>query len=181
MSFALASSDALTTRPQRARDIGLLLLRIFVGLTIAAHGAQKLFGWFGGFGIKGTGKFLTSAGYPAGEAFAVVSGLCEFLGGLGLVLGLLTPLSAAMVLGNMVNAIVVSWNGFGAEGFFAQDGGIEYQLIMAAASAALAFTGPGGYALDRFVPGLRHHRLGYGVAGVLLGVVVGVIVLLLRS
>jgi putative oxidoreductase len=181
MSFALASSDALTTRPARARDVGLLLLRIFVGLTIAAHGAQKLFGWFGGYGIKGTGKYFTSVGYPAGEQFAVVSGLCEFLGGLGLVLGLLTPLSAALVLGNMINAMAVSWNGFSARGFFAQDGGIEYQLMIAASSAALALTGPGAYALDRFVPGLRHHRLGYGVAGVLLGVVVGVIVLMLRS
>ena len=68
----------------RAYDTGLLLVRLAVGLTMAAHGAQKLFGWFGGGGIHGTARFFTMSGYPAGQAMAVVSGLTETLGGLAL-------------------------------------------------------------------------------------------------
>ncbi|WP_240466701.1 DoxX family protein [Streptomyces sp. S5] len=80
-------------------DAGLLLLRIAVGAIMAAHGAQKLFGWFGGGGIDGTAQFFTSVGYPAGEAMATVAALTETFGGLALILGLLTPLAAAAVTG----------------------------------------------------------------------------------
>jgi putative oxidoreductase len=162
--------------PAHAYDLGLLVLRLALGLTMAAHGAQKLFGWFGGGGIDGTGQFFAASGYPSPKAFAVVAGLSETLGGLGLVLGLLTPLAAAAVAGTLVNAIAVKWGG----GFFAPQG-IEYELLIALGAVALALTGPGRIAFDRFLPGLRSHRLGYGVGAVALGVVVAGITLMLRK
>ncbi|WP_030253581.1 DoxX family protein [Streptomyces violens] len=159
-----------------ARHLGLLLLRLAVGLTMAAHGSQKLFGWFGGPGLDGTGQFFTMSGYPSGKAMAVVAGLTETFGGLGLALGLLTPLAGAAVLGTMVNALAVKWGG----GFFAPKG-IEYELLLTVAAAALTLTGPGRWAVDRLLPGLRRERAAYGVAAVALGVIVAFVVLLLRK
>ncbi|WP_455360441.1 DoxX family protein [Streptomyces sp. SYSU K21746] len=157
-------------------DVGLLLLRLVVGLTMAAHGTQKLFGWFGGFGISGTGQGFTMSGYPAGETMAVIAGLSETLGGLGLAAGLLTPLSAAALIGVLVNALAVRWSG----SFFAPKG-VEYELILVTAAAALALTGPGRYALDHVLPVLRYHRLAQGVGAVVLGAVAGGVVLLIRG
>ncbi|MET9699750.1 DoxX family protein [Streptomyces sp. NPDC006529] len=155
---------------------GLLILRLVLGLTMAAHGSQKLFGWFGGGGISGTGKFFTASGYPAGNTMAVVAGLSETLGGLGLAAGLLTPLAAAAIVGTMINAIAVKGTG----SFFAP-AGIEYELLLTAAAAALALTGPGRFALDRFLPVLRDHRPAFGALAVVLGVVLAGAVLLARS
>ncbi|WP_424216667.1 DoxX family protein (plasmid) [Streptomyces sp. BI20] len=160
-------------------DTGLLLLRLVLGLTVAAHGAQKLFGWFGGGGIEGTGAFFGASGYPAPEFFAVVAGLTEVLGGLGVALGLLTPLAAAGVAGTLVNAVAVK--GLGA--FFAP-AGVEYELLLVAAAAALALTGPGRYAADRVLPaGLRAPlaapRTGLFALG--LGVLLAVVTLALRA
>lgn len=148
-----------------------------VGLTVAGHGVQKLFGWFGGGGIDGTGAFFSSSGYPAGDAMAVVAGLTETLGGLGLALGLLAPLAAAAVAGTMVNALAVAWSG----SFFVAAGGVEYEVLLVAVSAALALTGPGRYALDRFVPVVRSHRLQYGAAALGLAAVLAAATLLARS
>src|SRR5690606_15400585 len=92
-------------------DTGLLVLRLALGLTMAAHGAQKLFGWFGGGGLEGTGQFFAMSGYPAGETMALIAGLTETLGGLALAVGLLTPLAGAAVLGTMINAMAVKWGG----------------------------------------------------------------------
>ncbi|MFD9812458.1 DoxX family protein [Streptomyces sp. NPDC059080] len=155
---------------------GLLVLRLVIGATMAAHGAQKLFGWFGGPGLDGTGQFFTMSGYPAGHTMAVVAGLSEVLGGLGLVVGLFTPLAAAAVVGTMINALAVKWGG----GFFAPKG-VEYELLLTLGAAALALTGPGRYALDRWVPVLRSHRLRYGALALILGVVLAGIVLLVRN
>ncbi|MGW3247868.1 DoxX family protein [Streptomyces sp. NPDC001070] len=159
--------------PPHAYDTGLLLLRLSLGLTMAGHGSQKLFGWFSGGGLTGTGQLFTSLGYPSGKAMAVVAGLSELLGGLGLVLGLLTPVAAAAVVGMMVNAISVKWHG----GFFAPNG-MEYELVLAAGATALALTGPGRLAADHHVPGVRDHRIGFGIASVALGVLIAVVVLL---
>ncbi|MFG3050104.1 DoxX family protein [Kitasatospora sp. NPDC048239] len=159
-----------------AYDAGLLLLRLALGLTMAAHGSQKLFGWFGGGGIDGTGQFFTMSGYPAGDAMAVVAGLTEALGGLALAVGLLTPLAAAAIVGTMVNAIAVTWGG----GFFAPKGS-EYELLLTAGAAALALTGPGRYAVDRFLPVLRSHRLAYGASAVVVGLLTAGVILLLRK
>ncbi|MDQ1033746.1 putative oxidoreductase [Streptomyces sp. V3I8] len=162
--------------PLHAYDVGLLILRVTIGLTAAAHGTQKLFGWFGGGGLDGTGQFFAMSGYPSGRSMAVVAGLSETLGGLGLVVGLFTPLAGAAVLGTMINALAVKWGG----GFFAPDG-VEYELVLAAAAAALALTGPGRLAVDRHLPVLRAHRLVHGVAAVVLAVVLAALVLLVRD
>lgn len=159
-----------------AHDVGLLLLRVVLGLTMAAHGSQKLFGWFGGGGISGTGKFFTASGYPAGDAMAVIAGLTETLGGLGLVAGLLTPLAGAAVVGTMINAMAVH----GAGSFFAP-AGVEYEILLTAGAAALALTGPGRYAADRFLPVLRDHRLAHGILAVVLGAVIAGVLLLVRN
>ncbi|MFF2543930.1 DoxX family protein [Kitasatospora sp. NPDC058063] len=175
VSPARDTAGPATTSPH-AYDAGLLLLRLALGLTMAAHGSQKLFGWFGGGGIDGTGQFFTMSGYPAGDAMAVVAGLTETLGGLALAVGLLTPLAGAAIVGTMVNAIAVTWGG----GFFAPKGS-EYELLLTAGAAALALTGPGRYAVDRFLPVLRAHRLAYGVAAVVVGLVTAGVILLLRK
>ncbi|HEY4456486.1 MAG TPA: DoxX family protein [Pseudonocardiaceae bacterium] len=183
--MSTATESATATAPAQhtahgatahAYDVGLLLMRVMVGIAMAAHGSQKLFGWFGGGGIHGTGEFFSQSGYPAGEAMAVVSGLVETFGGLALILGLLTPLAAAAIVGDMLNAVAVKWTG----GFFAPSG-FEYELLLTIASASLAFTGPGRYAVDRILPVLRNHRLAYGALTVLVAVIVGAIMLLLRK
>ncbi|MGW4824566.1 DoxX family protein [Streptomyces sp. NPDC004227] len=170
-----AAPETAPAAPAHAYDAGLLVLRLALGLTMAAHGVQKLFGWFGGGGVDGTGQFFAASGYPSPRAFAVVAGLSETLGGLGLVLGLLTPLAAAAVAGTLVNAISVKWGG----GFFAPQG-VEYELLIALSAVALALTGPGRIAVDRLLPGLRSHRVAHGVAAIVLGAVVAGVTLLLR-
>ncbi|MEI5101172.1 DoxX family protein [Streptomyces sp. PmtG] len=145
-------------------DIGLLALRLAVGLTMAAHGSQKLFGWFDGNGLDGTAANFADDGYRAAKAMAWVAALTETLCGLGLAVGLLTPLAGAGVLGIMLNAMAVKWNG----GFFSPEG-IEYDLVLLSAAACLALTGPGRLAADQLLPVLRDHRFARGVAAVALG------------
>lgn len=126
-------------------DLGILLLRVLFGAAIAAHGAQKIFGWFGGYGLKGTGGFFESLDFRPGVLFAGAAGVGELLGGLLLVLGLLTPLGAAAVLGPMLVAIgsVHLHNGF-----FASNNGIEMPFLYGATALSLMFIGSGGYSLD---------------------------------
>ncbi|MFD9572386.1 DoxX family protein [Streptomyces sp. NPDC059982] len=170
-----STAPAVSTAPH---DAGLLLLRVVLGLTVAAHGVQKLFGWFDGGGLSGTGQFFTASGYPAGEAMAAVAGLTETLGGLALAVGFLTPLAGAAVLGTMINAAAVH----GPGSFFAPKG-MEYEFLLAAAAAALTLTGPGRYAVDRLlpVPALRTHRLSLGAQALALGVVLAAVTLLVRD
>ncbi|MFJ5263365.1 DoxX family protein [Streptomyces sp. NPDC088387] len=158
------------------QDVGLLVLRLTLGVILAAHGTQKLFGWFGGNGIDGTGRFFQASGYPAPEFMATVAGLIETGGGIALALGLLTPLAAAAVLGNMVNAVAVGWAG----GFFAPTG-IEFPLLLACAAGALALSGPGRFSVDRSLPVLRVHRLGYGASAVALALITAGIFLAMRN
>ncbi len=150
-------------------DIGLLVLRLVVGLTMAAHGGQKLFGWFGGYGLAGTGGFLESLGFRPGRVHAALAGGAELAGGLLLALGLLTPVGAALVLAVMVVAIVSVHL---AKGFFVSNGGFEYNLVIMAASAALGFTGAGAYSLDA-VEGLGVSGWLPGLLAVLAGLVLG--------
>jgi len=144
-------------------NTGLLVLRIVVGLVLAAHGSQKLFGLFGGYGIAGTGGWLESIGFRPGRAMAVLVGASELVGGLGLAFGLLTPLSAAIVLGTMV---VAAWT-HASSGLWATNGGYELPLLNAAVAAALAFTGAGSISLDNAF-GLTFGT-GYGIGAVVLG------------
>jgi putative oxidoreductase len=123
---------------------GLLIGRLVVGLGLAAHGAQKLFGWFGGHGLDGTGGYLESLGFRPGRLFATLAGFGEFAGGVLVTLGLLGPAGPAMVFAVMLVAMMQQWR----NGFFAMNDGIELPLLYATASLALAFTGPGLFSLD---------------------------------
>ena len=151
-------------------DIGLLVLRLAVGLTMAAHGSQKLFGWFGGYGIAGTGGWLEGLGFRPGRVHATLAGTFEFVGGLLIALGLLTPLGSAMVITVMVTAI---GSVHLPKGFWVTDGGFEYNLMILASSAALAFTGPGAYSLDA-VEGMEVAGWIPGLVVVAVGLVLGV-------
>lgn len=127
-------------------DAGLLILRVVIGAVMAAHGAQKLFGWFGGGGPKGTAAWLESMGFKPGGLHAAVNGLAELGGGLLLIVGLLTPLAAAAVAGVMLVAIATVHL---PHGFFNSSGGYEFNLTLIGAALALAFAGPGRWSLDR--------------------------------
>lgn len=124
---------------------GLLLLRVVVGATMFGHGAQKLFGWFGGHGPRGTGGFFGQLGYRAPLAMAVLAGLSEASGAL-LAVGFLTPLVCLAIAVVMLNAILaVHWK----NGFWNSAGGIEFPLILTAVVTAIAATGPGRFSIDR--------------------------------
>ncbi len=123
---------------------GLLLARLVFGLIMAAHGAQKLFGWFGGYGIAGTGGFFESIGFRPGRLMALAAGLGEVLSGLLIALGLFGPIGSALMVSVMIVAMSVHIKG----GLFAQSNGIEVPLLYAVAGVVLALTGPGRYALD---------------------------------
>ncbi|MFE6843393.1 DoxX family protein [Streptomyces sp. NPDC057686] len=157
-------------------DVGLLVLRLVVGLTMAGHGTQKLFGWFKGPGLTATGKGFSMSGYPAGDAMAVIAGLSETLGGLGLALGLLTPLAGAALTGTFINILAVR----GLSTYFAPKG-VELESVLFAGVVALTLTGPGRFSVDHFLPVLRESRPRYSVLGLLLGAVAGFIVLLIRD
>jgi putative oxidoreductase len=148
-------------------DFGLLMLRLVIGLTLSAHGAQKLFGWFGGYGPDGTGQFLEKLGFHPGRRHAIEAGLAEFVGGLLLAFGLLTPLGAALIASVMLVAMItVHFRG----GFFVSSGGYEYNLVLGAAALSVAFIGPGALSIDA--------RLGYSLAGNLWGLGTTVIAVL---
>ncbi|EGG32386.1 MULTISPECIES: DoxX family protein [Paenibacillus] len=131
-----------------AIDIGLLILRLVVGLSFMAHGAQKLFGWFGGYGPKGTGGWMESVGIKPGVAIAVLSGLMELVGGLLLAAGFLTVLGAALITLTMLGAIVKV---HGQNGYWSTANGYEYNLLLIAVAVALALTSAGAYSLDAVI------------------------------
>jgi putative oxidoreductase len=135
-------------------EAGLLLIRVVLGGIMAAHGAQKLFGWFGGHGLAGTSGWLESMGFKPARLHAAVNGVAEFGGGILLVFGLLTPLGAAAVTGVMLVAIAtVHWS----NGFFNPSGGYEFNLLIVATAIALAIIGPGEISID--------HVAGWTLAG----------------
>jgi putative oxidoreductase len=146
-------------------DLGLLVLRLVVGLTLAAHGAQKLFGWFGGYGLAGTGGFMERLGFRPGKRAAWMAGLSELAGGLLLALGAATPLAATLIVGVMLVAIAtVHW----AKGFFNPDGGYEYPLVLATAAVSVAVTGPGRISVDAFL-GREYAGIAWGFAALIAG------------
>lgn len=126
-------------------DLAVLIARLVVGLLMAAHGAQKLFGWFGGYGLRGTGEFFVRLGFQPGRLFATAAALGEFGSGLLITLGLLGPVGPAILLAVMlVAAISVHWQ----NGLFATANGIELPLLYGTGAVGLALSGPGRYALD---------------------------------
>lgn len=129
-----------------------LALRVPVGLIFAAHGAQKLFGWFGGYGLEGTGQFFASVGPSPGYLMALLAGAAEFFGGLALIAGVLVRPAAAALAFAMLIAIFAVHIG---HGFFMSSNGIEYALALFAASLSLLFSGGGRYSADRLLSGAR--------------------------
>lgn len=122
-----------------------LALRLAAGVIFIAHGAQKLFGWFGGHGLEGTGQWMASIGLQPGLMMALLAGGAEFFGGLALVIGLLVRPAAAVLAITMAVAIFTVHLG---HGLFLSDNGYEFALSLLAVSVALAFSGAGKASVD---------------------------------
>jgi putative oxidoreductase len=146
-------SNSLVNR-MLATDNGTaaLALRIPVGIIFVAHGAQKLFGWFGGYGLDGTGQFFGSVGLNPGYLMALLAGAAEFFGGLALIFGVLVrPAAAALAVAMLIAIFAVHFS----KGFFLDKGGYEYALALFAASLSLLFSGAGRFSVDRALTGER--------------------------
>ena len=126
-------------------DVGLLLIHVAVGTVIAAHGSQKLFGFFGGAGLAGTAGMMESLGLRPGRRMAVAAGANEFVGGLLLAVGLFVPLAAAMIATTMLVAARTAHSG---KGPWNSNGGSEYVLVLATVALGLAFNGAGTWSVD---------------------------------
>ena len=152
-----------------AYSTGLLVARLILGTLMAAHGSQKLLGWFGGHGLAGTGGFFEALGFRPGILFAAIASSTEVLSGALVGLGLFGPIGPALMVSVMiVAAISVHWE----HGVFAQNSGIEVPLLYAAGAVALALTGPGLFSLDElfglqalWTPTLAVIALVIGIAG----------------
>lgn len=126
-------------------DLAFLIARVMIGLLMAAHGAQKLFGWFGGHGLQATGEFFGQLGFQPARLFATAAALGELTSGLLIALGLFGPVGPAIMLSVMVvAALSVHWR----NGLFATNNGIELPLLYSIAAVRFALTGPGSYSLD---------------------------------
>lgn len=125
-------------------NLGLLLIRLVFGLTFAAHGTQKLFGWFGGHGLNGTAGWLESIGMKPGKLNALVAGLGELVGGLLLALGFGLPVAAFLITAAMLVAIIKVHS----KSYWATAGGFEYNLAIIAVAIGMALVGPGAYSLQ---------------------------------
>jgi putative oxidoreductase len=136
MDSSILHADSVST--------GLLIGRLVFGLLMAAHGAQKLFGWFGGYGLRNTGEFMVQLGYGAGVVFAAAAGLSEIASGVLVALGFLGPVGPALMISVMlVAAITVHWGNL-----FAMKNGIELPLLYAVGAFVFAFAGYGAYSID---------------------------------
>jgi len=129
-------------------DLGLLLLRLGVGITFSLHGMQKLFGWFGGGGLRRTSAWFSSLGFGDGRSAALLAGSAELLGGIGLALGLATPLAAAAMAGAMTTAALVNR---AEHGFWSVDKGWELNGYLIIVAASVAITGPGAISVDHIL------------------------------
>jgi putative oxidoreductase len=127
------------------KDLGLLILRLTVGGLLGGHGSQKLFGWFGGYGIQGTAGFLESMNFKPGHYWAAAAGTSEFGGGALTALGFLHPLGPIGTLASMIMATATAHRG---KPIWSAEGGAELPVTNIAAALALALTGPGRFSLD---------------------------------
>ena len=148
-------------------DIGILLLRLTLGLPLAAHGAQKVFGWFGGHGPDATGQFMEALGFRPGRRHAIAAGAVEIAGGLLLALGFLTPLGAALAASVM---LVAAATVHARNGFFITSNGFEFNFVLGVAALSVAFIGPGALSVDMLV--------GYAPAGAAWGVGAAIVAIL---
>src|SRR5665213_2585539 len=163
-------------RKTRLMDIALplLIVRLVIGLGFASHGAQKLFGWFGGYGLAGTGGFFESIGFKPGKLFAGAAGASELIGGLLLALGLGGPIGPLLIIAVMVVAILAVHL---PNGFSSAKNGYELPLLYAMIAVAFAFVGYGAYGIDALLgwntvwtPALEWAAVGLGIVGGLLNV-----------
>jgi putative oxidoreductase len=154
----------------------MVTLRVIMGTLFMGHGLQKLFGWFGGYGIAGTGQFFESLGLRPGKAHAAAAGASETLGGAMIAGGFLTPLGASLLSGTMLTAIRKV---HAAKGVWVSDGGYEYNLVLLAAAFAVTERGPGRWSLDeklgsvRSGPGWALAQLAAGAIGSAAAVAIG--------
>lgn len=129
-----------------SRSLGVLILRLASGIVFFMHGAQKIFGWFGGGGLDGTISFMNSLGIPTFMAY--LASFWEFLGGIFLILGFLTRIWSA---GFVIHMLVAIFTGHFSAGFFASDGGYEFNMTLLAVSLSLVFLGAGKYSIDQTI------------------------------
>lgn len=155
-------------------DLALLVLRLVVGLLFAGHGAQKLFGAFGGHGVAGTAQFFEAIGMRPGRRNAVAAGWAELLGGALLALGLLTPLGGLLIISVMTTAVLTVHRG---KGPWVTDGGWEYNVVLAAAAFVFA-ANPGDWSLDAALGLGEIHGTAFALGALALGVLGGVLALL---
>jgi putative oxidoreductase len=156
-------------------ELGLLVLRVVVGLLFVGHGAQKLFGLFGGHGLQGTaGFFEQGLGLKPGKVHATGAGAAEFFGGALLALGLLTPFAAAALIATM--AVAIATVHF-SKGLWSTEGGYEYNAVLMAVAFAVTAVGPGNWSLDHAL-GLDLNGAGWALAALAAGIVGGFAMLL---
>jgi len=151
-------------------DEALLILRVVAGLLFAGHGAQKLFGWFGGGGIEGTGGFFENIGLRPGRLHATAAGFNEFAGGLLLALGLLTPVAAALIIATMTAAVITV---HAKNGPWVTDNGYELNVLYGLIAFAVAGIGAGELSLDNAL-GLDIAGIGWAVGALAAGLIGGV-------
>ncbi len=149
--------------------LGLLILRLVVGLLFVGHGAQKLFGIWGGHGLRGTAGFFEGIGLKPGHIHATAAGVLEFGGGALLALGLITPIASAMLIAVMTAAVVTVHY---TKGLWSTQGGYEYNLVLAAAAFALAAVGPGNWSLDHAFS-ISWHGILWAIGALVVGVIGG--------
>ena len=158
-------------------SVGLLVVRIVVGLLMAAHGSQKLFGWFGGHGIAGTAMFFEGIGFRPGRFFATLAAATEVVSGLLVALGLLGPIGPALMLSVMIVAAVsVHWK----NGVFAASNGIELALFYGTVAVGLALIGFGKYSLDALLGLQSLYSPTWAIVALAIGAIGGVGNLLAR-
>jgi len=141
-------SNLITRTLTTNNSLSGLALRLPAGIIFAAHGAQKLFGAFGGYGLEGTGQWMASIGLEPGYLLALAAGSAEFFGGIALLIGLLTRPAAAVLAFTMLVAI---FSVHSANGLFMSNNGYEFGLALLAISASLAVSGAGAFSLDRLL------------------------------
>ena len=159
----------MTTMYTSTLGLGLLVARLVIGPVMAAHGAQKLFGWFGGYGLSQTGEFFAALRFRPGRTFAALASLAEITSGVLVALGFLGPVGPALMISVMLVAMITVHR---ENGLFASGNGVEVPLLYMTAALGLALTGYGPYALDgvlgitdRWTPALMWLVVGTGVLG----------------
>lgn len=171
-----SSGDATDEPRQAGLGLGLLVLRLGLGVIMGAHGLQHLFGAFGGPGVGGFAHVLEMFGYHKQTTLlSWITGVTEVAGGALVLVGLFTPLAAAGLLGVAANVVYAKFHG----GFFVGDGkGFEFELLLGLVALALVFTGAGRISLERNTP-WRKRPLPLGLVSLLLAAAASVVVIVL--